>query len=117
MRAETIHVTDHALLRWKERVSEDANINEIVQSVKDSRVIKKKEHLPYRIPRIDGSVYSLNNELLFVLESVTIDEYVLVTVITKSLHEPRETKMDISEIGIASCLEVFLPNISVLANE
>jgi len=86
MRAETVHVTDHALLRWRERASQtgEARVQEIVQAVKDSKVIKKNEPLPYPLPRVDGSVYSFNNKegLLFILESVTIDEYRLVTVIT-----------------------------------
>jgi len=85
MRAETVHVTDHALLRWKERASQtgEAKVQEIVQAVKDSRVIKKNEPLPYPLPRLDGSVYSFNGDegILFILESVTIDEYRLVTVI------------------------------------
>lgn len=83
MRAETVHVTDHALLRWKERASKtgEVNVQEIVQAVKESRVIKKNEPLPYPLPRLDGSVYSFNAGVLFILESVTIDEYRLVTVI------------------------------------
>lgn len=83
MRAETVHVTDHALLRWKERASKtgEVNVHEIVQAVKSSRVIKKNEPLPYPLPRLDGSVYSFNNGILFILEPVTIDEYRLVTVI------------------------------------
>lgn len=85
MRAETVHITDHALLRWRERASDsgEAKVQEIVQAVKDSRVIKKNEPLPYPLPRVDGSVYSFNGKegLLFILESVTIDEYRLVTVI------------------------------------
>lgn len=47
-------------------------------------MVKKDEPLPYPLPRVDGSVYSFNKTegLLFILESVTIDEYRLVTVIT-----------------------------------
>lgn len=85
MRAETVHVTDHAMLRWTERASKtgESNVQEIVQAVKDSRVIKKNEPLPYPLPRLDGSVYSYHEQgVLFILESVTIDEYRLVTVIT-----------------------------------
>jgi len=83
MRAEIVHVTDHALLRWKERASKtgEVNVEEIVQAVKESKVIKKNEPLPYPMPRLDGSVYSFNAGVLFILESVTIDEYRLVTVI------------------------------------
>lgn len=93
MRAETIHVTDHAILRWKERVSKNGaiNVQDIIRSVKDSRVIKKKEPLPFMLPRINGSVYTENSGTLFVLESVTIDEYRLVTVITENPNFTRRS--------------------------
>lgn len=83
MRAETVHITDHALLRWKERASKtgEVKVQEIVQAVRESRIIKKNEPLPYPLPRLDGSVYSFNAGVLFILEPVTIDEYRLVTVI------------------------------------
>jgi hypothetical protein len=86
MRAETVHVTDHALLRWKERAAktEDTNVYEIIKAVKNSKVIKKNEPLPYPLPRLDGSVYSYNDGVLFVMEPITIDEYRLVTVICES---------------------------------
>ena len=124
MRAETVHVTDHALLRWTERASKtgEPNVHEIVQAVKDSRVIKKNEPLPYPLPRLDGSVYSYHEEgVLFILESVTIDEYRLVTVITggptyrglarppkkiinkkKQKHvEPEKTELDLPQFDSA----------------
>jgi hypothetical protein len=84
MRAEIVHVTDHALLRWRQRAAVHANegVNEIVKAVKESRVVKKKELLPYPMPRLPYSVYTVKDEILFVLESVTITEYRLVTVIT-----------------------------------
>lgn len=84
MRAEIVHVTDHALLRWRERAARHANegADEIIQAVKQSKVLKKKELLPYPMPRLPNSVYSVKDEILFVLESVTITEYRLVTVIT-----------------------------------
>lgn len=82
MRAETIHVTNHALTRWKERASKTGEVNEqeIIKAVKESKVVKRSEPLPYALPRMDGSVYSVAGNILFVLESVTIDEYRLVTV-------------------------------------
>lgn len=87
MRAETVHVTDHALLRWKERAAkhEDVNVYEIIRAVKESKVIKKTEPLPYPLPRLDGSVYSFHDGVLFVMEPITIDEYRLVTVICESV--------------------------------
>ena len=91
MRAETVHVTDHALLRWRQRASKtgDVKVQEIVEAVKGSRVIKRNEPLPYCMPRVDGSVYSINSGVLFILESVTIDEYRLITVIAEELVPPR----------------------------
>ena len=91
MRAETIHVTDHAMLRWKQRASKtgDVNVHEIIKAVKESKVVKKKEFLPYRMPRFDGSVYSVNGPVLFILESVTIDEYRLITVISEELPKQK----------------------------
>lgn len=87
MRAEIVHVTDHALLRWRERAAKHASegADEIIQAVKLSRVLKKKELLPYPMPRLPNSVYSVKDEILFVLESVTITEYRLVTVITQDI--------------------------------
>lgn len=87
MKAEIVHVTDHALLRWRERAAKHANegADEIIQAVKQSRVLKKKELLPYPMPRLPHSVYSVKDEILFVLESVTITEYRLVTVITQDI--------------------------------
>ena len=84
MRAEIVHVTDHALLRWRQRAAVHAGegVNEIVKAVKESKVLKKKDLLPYPMPRLPYSVYAVKDEILFVLESVTITEYRLVTVIT-----------------------------------
>jgi len=87
MRAEIIHVTDHALVRWKQRVSKKADIDEIILSVKNSKTIDKKELLPYSIPRRDGSVYSFNAGILFILESVTINEYRLITVMSDKIQK------------------------------
>lgn len=98
MRAEIIHVTDHALMRWKERASRtgEANTLEIIEAVKASKVIKKSDTLPYPTPRVDGLVYTFNDGVLFILETVTIDEYRLVTVMTgdifRSQIEPAKIK-------------------------
>jgi len=85
MRAKIIHVTDHALLRWSQRVSNLTSVFEIVKAIQQSRVIKKCEPLPYPLPRLEGSVYSIHNGVMFVMESVTIDEYRLVTVVSESI--------------------------------
>lgn len=89
MRADIIHITDHAFQRWIERVSDTgfASLNEIVEAVKRSRVIKKHELLPYGMPRLDGSVYTANNGVLFILKSLSIYEYNLVTVIGKNSQQ------------------------------
>jgi hypothetical protein len=81
MRAQTIHVTDHALLRWQQRTTRDAR--EIVDIVKKSKIIKKNELLPFCLPRIPYTVYAIYSGILFILESVTIDEYRLITVIAE----------------------------------
>lgn len=89
MRAEIVHVTDHALLRWSQRVSETGNVFEIKKAIQNSRIIKKCEPLPYPLPRLDGSVYSIYEEVMFVMEPITIDEYRLVTVISDFISSPR----------------------------
>ena len=89
MKFNILHITDHALIRWKERVKKKKKngftlFDEITESVKFSKIIKKKEYIPFGTPRKNGTVYSFNNEIniLFVMESITIDEYRLVTVIS-----------------------------------
>ncbi len=47
--------------------------------------MKKKELLPFPMPRLPYSVYSVKDDIMFILESVSIDEYRLVTVITKEM--------------------------------
>lgn len=107
MRAEIIHVTDHALLRWKQRVSktEQADATEIIKSVKDSKLIEKKEPLPYSTPRRNGSVYSFNSGILFILESVTIDEYRLITLISEGIT--RKVAEDEDDIPVFKELPFF----------
>jgi hypothetical protein len=85
VRAKTIHVTNHAKERWLLRVSkfENDNVYEIINAVKNSQIISKKHFLPYGLPRLSNLVYSINNGIVFILESISIEEYRLVTVITK----------------------------------
>lgn len=87
MRADIVHVTDHAILRWRERAAKHAGegVEEIIKTVKASRVLSKKEPLPYSLPRYPNSVYSAVDDILFILESVTITEYRLITVITAGM--------------------------------
>ena len=92
-------MTDHALIRWRQRVSNDDRLSvyTIIDVVKKSRIVKKHELLPFRTPRFKNSLYSIHKNILFILECVTIDEYKLVTIITdNNFHTPRivqKTKM------------------------
>lgn len=85
MRATVIHVTDHARERWHKRVSITGNENvyDIIEAVKESTILKKSIPLPYGLPRLPQTVYSIRSNIVFVMESVTIDEYRLVTVISE----------------------------------
>lgn len=99
MRASVVHVTDHALLRWRERaaVRADANVYDVIEAVKQSKVLRDHEPLPYPLPRLPNSVYSVKDDVLFVMEPITIEEYRLVTVVTKCAphtlnHKPNRAK-------------------------
>lgn len=85
MRATVIHVTDHARERWHKRVSITGNENvyDIIEAVKESTILRKSIPLPYGLPRLPQTVYSMKQNVVFVMESVTIDEYRLVTVISE----------------------------------
>lgn len=88
MRVKSINVTDHAMLRWSERgksVSTGKKVGDVIEAIKQSRVIGKDEPLPYSLPRIDGKVYSIFQGLLFILDPVGLDEYKVVTIIS---HDP-----------------------------
>ena len=89
MRAEQVSVTDHALLRWNERVSitGKCHVDEIVDAVKKSKIIKKNEILPYVSNRKSNTVYSQHENVLFIMEPISIDEFKLITVITDSSQE------------------------------
>lgn len=84
MKAEVIHVTDHALLRWSQRVDEKGNVWDIRSAIRESKIIKKKELLPYSMPRLAGSVYSYNGNVMFIMEPLALNEYRLVTVVSKN---------------------------------
>lgn len=108
MRAESISITDHALLRWNERVSVRAtsHVSEIEEAVKNAKIIKKNEIIPYVTSRKENTTYAFDGEILYVLESISIDHYRLITVITDSSqsserevgYEPEETNNVIPEI-------------------
>ena len=92
MRAEQISVTDHALLRWNERVSTTGmcHVSEIVEAVKKSTFIKKNQPVPYVLARRDNTVYSQYNNILFIMEPLSIDKFKLITVITDSSQTSEE---------------------------
>lgn len=85
MRATVIHVTDHARERWHKRVSikGNENVHDIIEAVKESTILKKSSPLPYGLPRLPETVYSIRSNVVFVMEPMTIDEYRLVTVISE----------------------------------
>jgi len=88
MSIEFVQITYHAYKRWNQRVrncSSEHNseiIYDIIEAVKKSKIIKKHEKLPCVMPRVHGSVYSIHENILFVLECVDIKTYRLVTVMT-----------------------------------
>lgn len=86
MKANIIHVTDHAVARWKQRVSDDPylNVYRIIDVVKKAKLISKKEIIPFTTPRQKNTIYAIYEDILFVMESIEIDEYNLVTIITQT---------------------------------
>jgi hypothetical protein len=94
MSIEFVQITDHAYKRWNERIRYCSSeyrsevIHEIIEAVKKSKIIKKHEKLPCVMPRVDGSVYSVNEDVLFVLESIDVKTYRLITVITDFESKP-----------------------------
>jgi hypothetical protein len=86
VKANIIHVTDHAVARWKQRVSDDPylNVYRIIDVVKKAKLISKKEIIPFTTPRQKNTIYAIYEDILFVMESIEIDEYNLVTIITQT---------------------------------
>lgn len=83
MQFQTIHITDHAIQRWSERTTRKVNIEEITESIRKSKLITKKDFLPFCLPRRAETVYSFDGEVLFIFETVSINEFRLVTVIAE----------------------------------
>lgn len=86
MKAEMIHVTDHAVLRWSQRVSNGAyfTIHDIIHDLRMAQVITRDEILPFNTIRQPNTVYAFYRGVLFVCESIDINIYRLITVITYS---------------------------------
>lgn len=85
MRANTIHVTNHAFKRWIQRASEYgySSDDEITEVVKKAKILKKNEDIPYGTKRIRNMVYAVHKDCLFVLEPVSQDEFRLITIINE----------------------------------
>ena len=95
-----IYVTHHAFVRWRQRVSSkprthSETYSDITQAVRESRIIRKDEPLPYPVARIKENIYRLNGNVLFVINSISEDSCRLLTIINefteveqKSLPEP-----------------------------
>lgn len=98
MKPRIIHVTDHAALRWRQRIArtECFNVYDIIDTVRKSKVVRKSDLLPFNCVRHPNTLYTCNEEVLFIFEPVTIDEFRLVTIITRSENYvprvPRSTK-------------------------
>jgi hypothetical protein len=86
VKANIIHITDHAVARWKQRVSDDPylNVYRIIDVVKKAKLISKKEIIPFTTPRQKNTIYAIYEDILFVMEPIEIDEYNLVTIITQT---------------------------------
>lgn len=86
MKAEMIHVTDHAILRWSQRVSNGAyfTIHDIIHDLRMAPVISRDEILPFNTIRQPNTVYAFHQGVLFVCEPIDINIYRLITVITYS---------------------------------
>lgn len=86
VRIKKIHVTDHAMKRWHLRASKSGheNVHDVINAVKHSNLIKKDQLLPYGMPRLSNTVYSIRDGVVFVMEAIDIEEYRLLTVMTEN---------------------------------
>ena len=85
MRFHTLQITDHAIDRWKQRVDPiNFTADTIREAVAKAAIVKKGSPLPYTTPRVPNVVYATHNRILFILQPVNIDEFILITVVTKS---------------------------------
>lgn len=81
MQIKKISITDHALIRWRERINTLATVEDIKEVIKKASIIKKNESIPVLITRCEKTVYALHDEIIFVLEPLQKNEYKLITVI------------------------------------
>lgn len=93
MRASIIHITNHAKLRWIQRIDHKLVDEEaIIEAVRKSKIIKSADQFPFPSPRVQGTTYAVYGTILFILESKTIDEFVLITVVTESCSHFKYSK-------------------------
>lgn len=85
MRFGKLQITDHAIMRWKERI-DSVNFTEedIRRSIAESIIIKKNEPLPFATARVPNTIYSLHNEIMFIMQPIDINDYKLITVVNKN---------------------------------
>lgn len=85
MRFGKLQITDHAIMRWKQRI-DSVNFTEedIRRAVAESIIIKKNEPLPFATARVPNTIYSFYNSAMFIMQPLDINEYNLITVVTKS---------------------------------
>lgn len=82
MRIDSVCISDHAFARWNERiaVSSVETCEDIISALKQARLIKKNEPLPSMIVRIEGKLYALKDDILFILSAKSLHNYDLITV-------------------------------------
>lgn len=86
MKFSKLSITDHAILRWRQRVnSVDFTEETIKKCLEEARIIRKNESLPFPTPRIPNTVYAVKDNIMFILQPVAIKEFNLITVVNKSI--------------------------------
>jgi hypothetical protein len=81
LRKATINVTDHASLRYRERVGHAYGDDRIVAAVRSARVLGRDEPLPSLTPRVDGTTYATDGRAVFVLRGIAAKHFELITVL------------------------------------
>lgn len=106
MRFKIVHVTNHAKKRWQQRIkkcTEEPNVKEIIESVKNAKHLKKDDYIPYITRKKRNTIYCYDEETkaLFVLECVNIEEYRLVTILTDKMNEEHLTQISDDDLVVA----------------
>jgi hypothetical protein len=85
LRKAEINVTDHAALRYRERVGHARGDDRIVAAVRTARVIGRGEPLPSLTPRVDGTTYATDGRAVFVLRGLSAKRFELITVLESKI--------------------------------